>query len=348
MKNGVTIRDIAKQAGVSIGTASNVLSGKPGPAPPTRDRVLKAAADLHFTPNALIRSLQTGKTSTIGLFTWRIAAEGESSITARILHGVSSALDEMGYDLLLYGRHPHEGEVPAGFFLDGRIDGLITAPGGPNEAALEALAAHKLPTIALYQSPDIPGIGTVNIDNVGGVLATVEHLVERGHHRIGFIAPSYTYDYQQRVAGYKAGLAENGIPQDLHLVLDWTGAATDAVPQIVDRMSVSREPMTALIAGDDNIALAILTELRRQGIHPPDRLSLAGFDDLVTACASQGLTTVRQPAASVGRTAVALLRDLIDGAPASNCHITLPVERVIRTTTAAPSLSGASAKVIAR
>jgi LacI family transcriptional regulator len=335
VRRRTTIMDIARRAGVSVGTVSNILNGKGRHADSTRGRVLQAASELHFTPNALIRSLQSGKTHTIGVFTWRVRNNASHFITMRLLEGIADGIATIQYDTLLYSRHPHEGEIPVAYFLDGRVDGLIIAPGGLTAQGLEALVASGLPAIALYQGT-VPGLGSVNIDNRAGLLAAIEHLVALGHRRIALYTPDYTYDYQQRRDGYRLGLERAGIACDPALCVTAAPDFQTGIEAAFDRLLALPEPPTAVIAGDDGTAMSVWAELNRRGLAVPEAMSLIGFDDAPVASGSPGLTTIHQPAEEIGRIAAQFVFRLLSGRPAEECRAVLPVELIARDTTAPP------------
>lgn len=340
MKKRVTIAEIARKAGVSVGTASNVFNGKGRFAPSTRDRVLQVATDLSFAPNALIRSLQSGKTHTIGVFTWAVTSDPARDVTMLLLKGLSDSIAESGYDTLLYSHLPHHGEAPASRFLDRRIDGLILGPGGVSPAGLAALAQSHVPVVALYETSIPDGVGSVNIDNLNGVIAAVDHLVELGHRRIAFHAPTFTHDFRERAAGYRMGLERHEIQFDPSLRLTPGAEYCAEAGATCDYLLGIPEPPTAVIAADDRTARAFLEELRNRGVSVPREMSVVGFDDAPAAAIPPGLTTIRQPAEDVGRTAAKLLRSIMAGAPAETCRTVLPVELVVRGTTAAPAPRG--------
>ncbi|HEV2474080.1 MAG TPA: LacI family DNA-binding transcriptional regulator, partial [Chthonomonadales bacterium] len=230
-----TIADVARRAGVSVGTASNVFNGKGKHTESTCARVRKAAAELHFTPNALIRSLQKGKTNTIGALTWGIPGEPEAGdIGSLLLKGISDGIAESGYDMLLYMQHTDPAPLRPAAFLDGRVDGLIVRPGGLSFDDLAALGSSRMPTVVIYEQPLPEGVGYITIDNAGGVAEVMDHLVSLGHRRIAFYAPAGPFDFVERLRGYREGLARHGIAHDQQLEYltnreyrDFVGVACD-------------------------------------------------------------------------------------------------------------------------
>ena len=334
--NRATIAHIAKRAGVSVGTVSNVFNGKGRFAEATRERVMRAASELNFTPNALIRSLQSGKTHTIGVFTWGVTTDTTRDISMLLLRGAMNGIAAAGYDALLYSRHPHVDTVSVAMFLDQRVDGLILSPGGLAAEGLQTLADCGLPTVAIYQQPVPDGIGTVNIDNATGIGAAMDHLIGLGHRRIAFYAPDYTFDFAERFRGYREGLERGGLRYNPALRLVAGSNYQHMTAAVLDQWLALPEPPTAIVAGDDSAALAFLESLAARGLRTPEDVSVIGFDDAPAAIAPPGLATVRQPAEDVGRLAAELLHRMIQGEPAQNCRITLPTEFVVRHTVGLP------------
>ena len=341
---GNTIHDVARKAGVSISTVSKAFNNRVDLSAETRARVLAAAADLHFVPNALIRSLRRGSTKTIGVYTgWGVHVDTTHDITGQVAKGIADGMSATGYDALHYSNMP--GRTPAAIaatFLDGRIDGVITAPMDVDDAGLSALVDFGLPPLVLYQR-DLPdGVGYVAVDNHQGIQAAMDHLFDLGHRRIAFYAPFYTYDYQERMESYREAHRKRGMEPDPALCLSHQGPMImsellrSPVEAACDRFLCVADPPTALVAADDNLAFLWIEELERRGMDVPRRMSVVGFDDVAAAGLPPGLSTVRQPAGLVGRMAVEFVAKTIAGAPGSEARVVLPVEFIPRGTTAAP------------
>ena len=336
MQRRTTIAHIAERAGVSIGTVSNVFNGKGRFAEETRERVLQAALDLNFAPNALIRSLQSGKTNTIGIFSWAITTNTTRDISMLLLRGALEGIAATGYDTLFYSRHPHMDEVSVAMFLDRRVDGLILCPGGLSDEGLQSLANCGLPTVALYQTPVPDGIGAVTIDNVAGIGAAMDYLVGLGHRRIAFYAPTNTFDFCERLRGYRESLERHGLPFDPALRCEVRRNYQQMTDKALAELLELPEPPTAIVTGDDCSALAFVESLRERGLRTPEDMSLIGFDDAPDASSPPGLSTVRQPAEEVGRIAAEFVSRLLNGELPESCRRTLPVEFIVRNTTGPP------------
>lgn len=341
---GNTIHDVARKAGVSISTVSKAFNNRVDLSAETRARVLAAAADLHFVPNALIRSLRRGSTKTIGVYTgWGVHVDTTHDITGQLAKGIADGMSATGYDALHYSDMP--GRTPttiAATFLDGRIDGVIAAPMDVDTDGLKALVDFGLPPLVLYQR-DLPdGVGFVAVDNHQGIQAAMDHLFELGHRRIAFYAPFRTYDYLERMEGYVAAFRKRGIEPDPALCLFNQGPSFGSellrspIGAVCDQLLGLADRPTAVVAADDNLAFLWIEEFERRGIHVPAQVSVVGFDDVEAAMRPPGLTTVRQPAGLVGRMAVEFVSKMIAGTPGSEARAVLPVEFIQRGTTAPP------------
>jgi LacI family transcriptional regulator len=331
-----TIADVAKLAGVSVGTVSNVLNVKGRYSETTRRRVLWAASELQFAPNALIRSLQSGKTNTIGVFTWRLHLGGTKDVSLDTLRGISRGLAERNLDALLYARHPHEGGAEPTYFLDGRVDGVILAPGGLSRDGVDAFAASGMCGVLLYQNHVPPSLGAVTIDNAEGVTAAVDHLVNLGHRRIAFVSPQYSDDFSERRDAYIAASERHGLVVDRRLVVADIADHDDSLERAALNLIRSEQPPTAILLGNDALALRLLQFLCGYGVRVPGDLSVVGFDDAPDARNAR-LSTIAQPAEEVGYQAALLVSQMLDGAPGAACRVRLPVRFLPRETTGPPA-----------
>jgi LacI family transcriptional regulator len=325
-----TIRDVAAQAGVSVGTASKALNNQGRISTETRAAVARAAEELRFAPNALIRSLQSGRTGTVGLLTWPVRETGILSVDLALLTGVSHGLAALQTDMLLYSRCP--GRDLGTVLLDGRVDGAILVPHELEDTTLESLARAGLPTVTLYQSEVPDGVGYVKVDNASGIRQAVAHLRALGHCRIAFYAPLTSADFNERCTAYKVACRELGAQTDVSLCVVPDEYHAPLLPTWQAWQALA-EPPTALIAGNDGFAIMWLEFFAAHNISVPEQLSLIGFDDAPIASGSTGLTTVRQPGLQVGELAATFVDRLIQGAPAEECRRTLPVELIVRETT---------------
>jgi DNA-binding LacI/PurR family transcriptional regulator len=332
-----TIADIAHRAGVSIGTASNVFNQKGKFTAETRERVMRAAADLHYTPNALIRSLQRGRTNTIGVLFWGVPGEPEpGDIGTLLLKGISDGIAHAGYDMLLYVHHLRPDALPGSSLLDGRADGLILRPGGVSPHDLNAIADSGIPAVTVYEDPQTDGIGHVLIDNIGGVTAAMDHLISLGHRRIAFYAPEEPFDFVQRRKTYQDVLKRHGLVHRPDYQVTATHEYRVTISDACDRFLAAVPRPTAIVAGDDVAAYRFADELKRRGYSIPQDISLVGFNDTPVGGAAPLLTTVRQPVLEIGRMAAGFVTQMLEGKPARECRAEIPTQLVVRGTTGPP------------
>ncbi len=330
----VTIADVAKHAGVGLGTVSRVLNGSPQVRDATRAKVEAAIEALGYRPNPLARSLSLGRGHTVGVivpfFTHASAVER--------LRGVVSALTGSAYDLVLFNvASPFHPDEPF-HALTGphRADGLLVMSLPAPAHDIERLVKARVPVVLVDSRAD--GVTVVlTDDHTGGRLAT-EHLVALGHRRIAFIGddPGNAFGFTataHREEGYRAVLREHGIAVPRDYVRH--GPHDHAVAKRLTAELLSRaDPPTAIFASSDVQALGAMAAAVEAGCHVPADVSIIGFDDIDLASYA-GLTTVRQPLYDSGFLGARLLLDALDARtlPEPAVH-ELPLELVQRTSTA--------------
>lgn len=341
-KRRTTISDVAKRAGVSPATVSNLLNGKGRLGDDTRVRIHAAMEDLHFTPNALIRALQKRRTYVLGLLIYgltELEQNAEDSLVLPLLAGIYQAADAAGQDILVYTGWPDRADRSTGLdFLDGRADGLLWLAPAVDSPALQRVAAAELPVVAMLSRRVPANLGYVDTDNVAGARDLVAHIAAQGHTRIAFAGPIHASNFLDRLEGYRLGLAETGILIDPMLIV--TDSALRDTPEAYARALDSwlqlPDPPTAVFVCVDRWASWLAQAAAARGLSIPGDLSLAGFDDLPSArTLCGGLTTVHQPFKQVGQRAVEQLLRLIEGIPAEECRVMLPLPLVVRASTAA-------------
>lgn len=311
-----TIRDVARKAGVGIGTVSRVLNNSPQVSPATRQRVLIAIQTLGFRPNQIARQLSRGGTGvrSLGVISPFIA---DDSFTCRLL-GVQRALHEaeQDYDLVLY--HVHSPERFRQRLLtiaeQGTVEGLllIVADPTPDERELLADAGIAFVGIADHIETEWPCVGADNVD--GGELAT-RFLIELGHRRIAYVGDYFPPPYgfstsEKRYEGYRRALAAAGIELNPDYV-QLGRHGRDVAYQLTLNLLELETPPTAIFSMSDVQALGCLAAIRDAGLSVPNDISLIGFDD-VEPSRLIGLTTIRQHLEESGYLAMTHLLRLMD------------------------------------
>jgi LacI family transcriptional regulator len=334
-----SIAEVARLAGVSIATASRVVSSADYPVSAhARERVLDAARTLDYVPNALARGLLKSQVPVVGVIVHDIT----DPYFAEIVRGVDDAASETGY-LVITCSSERKAERESSYIRllrQIRAAAVIFAGSGLDDPALnEELPKHVAAMRAsgaavVHLSPHALGEPEVSVDNVGGIAAMVAALVGLGHRRIAFLAgPGSLYVARQRLAGYLSGLREAGLAHDPRLVVA-TGFTAEDGAQAVDTLLATNAPFTAIACANDLLALGALQRLHALGIDVPRDVSVAGFDDIpIAAMTAPSLSTVRLPLREMGRRGFQYAdRVLTGGVPAPSV---LPTAVVLRDSTAA-------------
>ena len=324
-----TIRDVAREAGVSIATVSRVFNDSAVVSAETARVVREAAAQLHYWPNGVARSLITSRTHALGVLLPDIHGE----FFSEIIRGADLAARANDLHLLVSSSHADsEALAEALRSMSGRIDGLIVmAPDVDAPAAVASFARH-CPTVLLNPAQAVDACDTLSISNFEGAHDVTRHLLGLGHTRIAIVrGPDRNLDAEQRVQGYRAALREAG--QSPQPQLEFSGDFTepsgyDVVPAI---LRANPRP-TALFVANDHMAVGVLSALHDAHVHVPTQMAVAGFDDIAMArYVSPSLTTVHVNTALLGERAVELLlrrQRLPDGD--ARHHEVLPTTLTVR------------------
>jgi LacI family transcriptional regulator len=337
-----TIKDIARECGVSANTVSSVLNNKPGEvSAQTRERVLAAVRRLGYRPNAAARRMVGKRMNTIGIADRFIENTQPNAYKAQILEPLTHAARTLRWDVLYYAGHVTGGGFTA--FLDGRSDGLISFTGWIDPIEVNAILASSTPVVFIGDTESDQAehrASIIDVDNEAGAYLGVSHLTGLGHRRIGMLQGPGISGNRDRVAGFRRAMREAGVADNdayPYPSTDWTLSGYYTAIEVL-RLPRSERP-TALFCFNDALALSVLHAAAELGISVPDELSVVGFDDLIpSALSSPPLTTVRQPLADIGRRAVEILVAIMDGdLPRDYREIVAP-DLIVRSSTAAPAL----------
>jgi len=339
----VTIKDVARVAGVSPSTVSRVLAGHPNISPKTHDKVRRVLKDLHYHPHAGARSLVTGSSRTIGLITARPTTETFAShFFPEVIRGIGSVLEAEGYNLVLSTSHGERDQRDACLQMlrSRQADGVILTVSRLGDELIDALVSEGRHFVLIGRPADKegrlshPAVPFVNNDNVAAAASAVEHLVSRGHRRIAFITgpTHWVYSYD-RYQGYRQGLEEAGVPFDADLALEGYVTQEDG-SRAVERLLALPEPPTAVLAMDDILALGVLETAMRRGLRVPADLAIAGFNaSAITSWTRPQLTTIRVPIYDLGAMAARMLVGLLHGIPSRPHQVILPSQIIAREST---------------
>jgi DNA-binding LacI/PurR family transcriptional regulator len=305
-----SIRDVARIADVSHQTVSRVLNDHPSIRPVTRQRVLDAMAELHFRPNRAARMLVTSRSRTIGVLA---AASGWYYGPASSIAAIENAARDAGYSVTITNVTSIDAasvERALDHLVAEAVEGLVIM--APQMAVVDAIAQLDvdLPSVTL-QAGSQEDQTALAVDQVGGARLAVAHLLELGHRRIAHIAgPQDWLEAQARLGGYEAELAAHGLAARPSPAGDWTAESGYRLG-----LEVLRDPtVTAVFAGNDQMALGLIHAAQQEGRRVPDDLSVVGFDDIPEAAHFlPPLTTVRQDFAELGRRAIEVLVQRLRG-----------------------------------
>jgi DNA-binding LacI/PurR family transcriptional regulator len=326
------IRDVARRAGVSPATVSRVLTGSARVADARRERVEHAIAELGFRPSPLARGLSLGRTATLGVIAPFFTHWG----TMARLRGITDSAAAADYDLMIFNVESPKQRADAllEFARRDRIDGLLVLSVPLEDEHVEQLRREKLPVVLV--DVDRPEFSRVTIDDVAGGRMATEHLLERGHRRIGFVGDmpdkglGFTVS-DLRHHGYHEALTRAGVTAEPELTRLGVYGRDAARAVASDLLAAGYRP-TAIFAASDMQAVGVLEAAADAGLRVPDDVAVVGFDDIEVADVL-GLTTVRQPLADTGAEAVRLLLAEIDDGPHDPVEIVKPLTLVPRRTT---------------
>ena len=336
----VTIKDLSKTLGVSRSTISKALNDRPDVSPDTKARILRAVHDLGYQPSAAARNLRRQRTNKIGLVvTYPI--HRVSDFLAELIPGMATVAEDAEYNLILYTSMVGSGERIKNLCRSREVDGIVIAwpPRMSETVALSQLLADEdMPHIFLPRRVPHDDISYVAADHVQGARLLTQHLIALGHRRIGFeqLPEVYETDHD-RHAGYAQALEEAGIPYDPQLVISADTSDEDYGERSFYAFTALPEPPTAILFFTDPVAIKVLSLAKARGIRVPQDLSIAGYDGILSSGVTEpALTTVRQSTAEMGVLAVESLLKLITGGGGESQQHILPVELIVRQSTAVP------------
>ncbi len=333
----VTIYDVAKRAGVGIGTVSSVINNSRPVSEATRQKVLEAIDELDFVPNLSGRRLSRGKVQLIGVVIPFFV--GVSQFER--LRGVMSAIAKSDYDITLFVVESisHSRQVLQTVPLHNQLDGLVVFSLVPTEADLRRLRQHNVPAVLVgAYHPDLP---CIVLDDVAAAQAAIQHLVDLGHRKIAYVNEYLETRFdmparRQRYEGYCRALEAANLSLNPAYYCQGVDSYEQDRQKIMDLLSMV-EPPSAVLTYSDPLALSVLKIARDLDLNIPGDLSIISYEDTELAQVAQ-LTAVRQHLFKSGAQGVELLFNLINNPDLLATCLHLPVELVIRQTTARASL----------
>ena len=328
--SSVTIRDVARQAGVSVATVSRYLNRNAPVSTEVAERLSQVMIELRYVPHAAARNLASRKTRVIGLLLNNL----HNDFFVPLLNGVEAVIRKKGYNLIVATYHANSRNDMPPPIGPHNTDGLLVFSDGLVDEDLANYVASGFPMVLVHRtSPPFLNIPSVTVENLEITQRLVEHLIqEHGKRRILFLrGPKNQEDSSSREVGYRSALAAHNIPFDEDLVLDGE-FERDIAYEALDHFlgNGKRVAFDAVFTGDDDAAIGALKALHKHRIRIPEDVAVIGFDDLGFApFLNPPLTTVRAPTESVGRIAAERLFSLLEN-HSSEEAVVLPTEIIFR------------------
>ncbi|MFL5296655.1 MAG: LacI family DNA-binding transcriptional regulator [Phenylobacterium sp.] len=331
----VSIRDVSQAAGVSVATVSRALTTPERVAKPTREKVLKVADRLGYSPNLVARSLRAQQSRQIIVLVTNIA----NPMLSRCIRGIEKVAREFGYSVLL-------GDTQNDPVVETRYIGLLAARQVDGVIVLSSRLHGKVFDLILKANPDaavvnacacldVAPCSTVGVDDVGAARVMTEHLLSLGHRRIAVVSgPEESPHSRDRMFGYRLQLRATGVQFDESLVVPGEFTMQSGA-EAVDRVLALTPRPTAMFCFNDEMAIGAIQRLHDLGYDVPVDMSVAGFDDIeFAAFTSPSLTTMSQPSDDMGTTAMRLLHRRLGGDNQVET-VTLPTQLKVRGSTGA-------------
>ncbi|HYW77113.1 MAG TPA: LacI family DNA-binding transcriptional regulator [Gammaproteobacteria bacterium] len=332
----VSLSDVARQAGVSTASVSRVINTPERVRPELRARIEAAIRDLGYIPSAAARALVTRKTRAIGAIVPTI----DDAIFATGINALQRQLTRLGYTLLLasseydWNQEVHEAQT----LLAHGVEGLMLIGEAHDEQLYALLERSGVPFINCWTYRADSPYACVGFDNRRAAFELTQYLTKLGHRDIGMIAGITEGNdrARDRFLGVRDALAAIGSSLPPERTVEQPYSIADGRNGLRELLARGSEPPTAIIGGNDILAMGAMFECQAQGLAIPDSLSIAGFDDLsISAHLQPGLTTVRVPSSEMGQRAADFLVRRLSGQPALD-HVEVQTSLVVRGTTTSP------------
>lgn len=328
----ITIKDVARQAGVSMNTVSRVINDRPDVNPETRRRVQRTIEELGYRPNALARSLLQGSSRTVG----HVVPNYANPNVARQLQAVQATMTAAGYTVISFDTQEQPATQRMALqTLDEKVaDGLIMTPVSSRDDSLAGLSA-RMPVVLTNREVVGLEVDRVVTDNILGARLAIDHLVSLGHRTIGYITSDRQVStVEDRLIGYRQALEAADLPAQPDLVVR-VDASIEEAASATRRMFELRPDVTALFVYNDFMAVGVLSALLETGLRVPNDIAIVGFDDIVYAPYLRvPLTTISQETDAIGRTAAELLIARLADPGREPQRIVLEPHLVVRESTA--------------
>ncbi len=333
-----TIRDVAKEAGVSIATVSYVLNDRGAVSVETRARVLEAAKRLRYHPSIIAQNLQARESRIVG-YSWRpVPPDQFNPVLEKFMHAIAEAAARHGYHVLAFPAAEGSDEVARYQEMvdSDRVDGFVLSNTNRNDPRVRFLIDIGFPFVAFGRSNPDWDYAWVDVDGADGAQQAVRHLLELDHRRIACLAwPEDSLSGEDRLHGYIQAMANANLPVKEAWIIRTENSYLHAYRAAQNWLSMPLvERPTAVIAVSDLMAIGIMNAAADAGLAVGPDLAVVGFDDApITGYLQPGLTSVRQPIAEIGERLVTMLIDQVRGEMPAPAQILLKPRLIVRNST---------------
>lgn len=330
--NKITIKDVAKEAGVSIATVSKALNDVDVVKPETKKRVLDAVKNLYYIPNLMGKQLKSGQTKLLGFYTTSVSGPYFNVL----VESIAREAERHGYGINVFVST--DKQVVLNSIMGNLVDGIIGFEDLITEEDLQAMKRENIKAVFVDRNIEAEFIGSVVFDSYQKGYEATEHLLRLGHTNIAYIAGyDGVFDNEERKRGYQQALADHGVAYDpdniLHGLFEEEGSYNAVRTFMRQRW---QDHPTAFLAGNDLSAIGAIKALKVLGLEVPQDISIVGFDDIeLLEYFTPQLTTVHNPIARQGTLAVEHLLELINEEQPGHSY-ELSGELIIRSSTSVP------------
>jgi LacI family transcriptional regulator len=327
VKKPVRLLDVAKRAGVGVGTASRVINKHPSVKEDKRQRVLKAIAEMDYQINGIARSLKANRTKTIGVLIPDIANE----FYADVVRGMEDVASQQGYSYILNSTDSNTDKEMASISImrEKQVDGIMMMSHTVAPELLEYINNNSLPAVFVASSLSHPSIASVSINNRAAAYDAVCYLIQLGHTRIAMVSGPMIDKSGgiDRLNGYRDAMAESSLPiPDDYIRIGADYTYRSGYDNMLKLLQLPNPPTAVFLAGD-YLAIGAIKAANHLGIHVPDGLAVVGFDNLaVSEFYAPSLSTVNQPRYLMGQEAMRLLFCQISKETPASLNVVLPHE----------------------
>jgi len=323
----ITIKDVAKAAGVSISTTSYALNGKGNVSKEKKDNILRIAKELNYSPNGAAKNLKKQKTELVGLFVHDI----NGPFYNELIRGIQQVTILNGYELIVFCDSGTKKNSSYNFLNERRVDGAIIISPTIKDNEIITLAKTGLPIVVLDREITGDKLCNVLIDNENGASNAVNHLIAQGYRDIAFLSgPEEAYDNKKRFEGYLRTLKFNGIEFNEKMVLKGRFTENSGYDAVTTYLETNKKPPSAIFSANDEMAIGAIFALRDKGFKVPEDVAVVGFDNLVVSSyITPALTTVKRPMYEMGLLSTHTLFNMLNGGE-GNKSVKLSTEIVIR------------------